>query len=190
MVCSLPQGDSRASPLTTMRGPGTTIYSYWRHNVGIRNFAKRGRVTDKTPRRLCSRAGSELSSFPYVGSLAVKAGGGTVEHRWGRRKATHQRVQILTVGGLSARGYITDISVSGAFVRTSLPARLLSTVQISLVTDSARLQALGTVAAQVVRKTPDGVGIEWYEQAPGWVDALAITSAELRDLPLTARSVL
>ena len=97
-----------------------------------------------------------------------------MEHRWGHRKPVYQRVRVLTVGGIAARGHILNISVSGAFIRTPLPARLLSVVQIAIVADNrSRVSA----TAQVVRKTAEGLGLEWCGHVPNLVAALATTPA-------------
>jgi hypothetical protein len=112
-----------------------------------------------------------------------------VEHRWGQRKAAYQCVRIVTAGGISAQGYITNVSVSGAFIRTPLPARVLSTVQIAFVTDSPRLQDTGVIAAQVVRKTRDGLGLEWCEQVSDIVDTLTITPASAGSLAIKSQAL-
>ena len=100
-----------------------------------------------------------------------------MEHRWGQRKTAHQPVRLLTVGGIVAHGYIVNVSISGLFVKTPLPARLLSTVQIAFVAENRRSRVFRTVAAQVVRRTAEGLGLEWCEQIPEIVDALATMPA-------------
>jgi hypothetical protein len=112
-----------------------------------------------------------------------------VEHRWGQRKATYQCVRVVTAGGISAQGFMTNVSVSGAFIRTPIPARVLSVVQIAFVTDSRRLRDFGPVAAQVVRKTRDGLGLEWCEQMSGMLEALAIAPASSDALPTKSPAV-
>jgi hypothetical protein len=108
-----------------------------------------------------------------------------MEHRWGQRKAAHQRVRLLTAGGIVAYGHLVNVSVSGSFVKTALPARILSIVQIDFVTENRRSRVFRTVAAQVVRKTADGIGLEWCEQVAEIVDVLA-TKAVSSD-PLTIK---
>jgi hypothetical protein len=100
-----------------------------------------------------------------------------VEHRWGQRKEVRQRVRVVLAGAIAAQGQVANVSISGAFVRTLLPAPVLSIVQIAFVADDDRRSlASGTVAAQVVRRTPEGLGLEWCDQVPKIVDVLAITS--------------
>ena len=104
--------------------------------------------------------------------------GDAVEHRWGQRKAVRQRVRVILAGAISAQGHVANVSISGAFVWTRLPAPVLSIVQIAFVADDHRSSlASGTVAAQVVRRTPEGLGLEWCDQVPKIADALAITPA-------------
>jgi hypothetical protein len=96
-----------------------------------------------------------------------------MEHRWGQRKTAHQPVRLLTVGGIVAHGYIVNVSISGSFVKTPLPAPVLSTIQIALVGEKRRAHVFRAVAAQVVRRTSEGLGLEWCEQMPEIVEALA-----------------
>jgi hypothetical protein len=95
-----------------------------------------------------------------------------MEHRWGQRKPAYQRVRVLTAGGIAAQGHILNVSTSGAFIRTPLPARVLSVVQVAIVADN-RPRVCAT--AQVVRKTAEGLGLEWCEHVPKIVTALATT---------------
>ena len=111
-----------------------------------------------------------------------------MEHRRGQRKPAHQRVRVLTAGGIAGRGHILNVSISGAFIRTPLPARLLSVVQIAIDADH-RSGVSTIVAAQVVRKTAEGLGLEWCEPAPALVDALATTPSSGDSRPL-AKSTL
>ena len=111
-----------------------------------------------------------------------------MEHRRGQRKPAHQRVRVLTAGGIAGRGHILNVSISGAFIRTPLPARLLSVVQVAIVADHcSRVSTI--VAAQVVRKTAEGLGLEWCEPAPALVDALATTPSSGDSRPLTTSTL-
>jgi PilZ domain len=104
-----------------------------------------------------------------------------VEHRWGRRKPVYQLVHIRTAGGLAAQGHITNVSISGAFITTPLSAHLLSIVQIAFVPTNGRTRGPSALIAQVVRRTAEGLGVEWCcEQAPDTVRGLGET-ASLRE---------
>ena len=96
-----------------------------------------------------------------------------MEHRWGQRKAVRQRVRVTLAGAIAAQGQVANVSISGAFVRTLLPAPAFSIVQIAFIAGDRRSLASGIVAAQVVRRTPEGLGLQWCEHVPKIVDALA-----------------
>jgi hypothetical protein len=104
-----------------------------------------------------------------------------MEHRWGHRQTAHQPVRLLTVGGVAGYGYILNVSVSGAFVQTPLPARTLSLLHITFVSQNRRFCAIRKASAQVVRKTADGLGLEWCEQMPEIVALVA--SLSIQDQP-------
>jgi hypothetical protein len=93
-----------------------------------------------------------------------------MEHRWGNRHKVIQTVRVATQGGVVARGRITNVSMSGAFVEAALPVSLLSYVKVQF---NSVLDGRPTmIEGQVVRKDPTGFGLEWRELAPEVVDAL------------------
>ena len=108
-----------------------------------------------------------------------------MEHRWGQRKSAHQPVRLLTVGGIVAHGYLVNVSISGSFVKTPLPASVLSIVQMAFLGENRRSRVFRTVAAQVVRRTAEGLGLEWCEQIPDIVDALTTMPASGDSLTTT-----
>jgi hypothetical protein len=88
-----------------------------------------------------------------------------MEHRWGRRIRCHADVRI-SAGDLAGAGRLRDISLSGAFVETSLALPLFAPIAI------AACRAADTnpeLWACVVRRDRDGVGVEWIETQPGFV---------------------
>jgi PilZ domain len=100
-----------------------------------------------------------------------------MEHRWGQRNAAHQLVRLVTVGGIVAHGHILNASVSGAFIQTPLPARSLSIVRLTFVGENRRSCGFPTVAAQVVRVTAEGLGMEWCPEMPEVVKVLGTVFA-------------
>ena len=56
---------------------------------------------------------------------------------------------------------MTNVSLSGAFVQTSLRAPSLSRVQLIVSMDRSHAAAL--IEAQIVRQTEAGLGLEWHE---------------------------
>jgi len=93
-----------------------------------------------------------------------------MEHRWGNRHAVSQSVRVATHTGVVARGLITNVSMSGAFIEAPLPLKLLSHVRVQF---NGALDGRPTsVEGQVVRKEATGFGIEWRELAPEIVAAL------------------
>jgi hypothetical protein len=95
-------------------------------------------------------------------------------------------VRLLTAGGIAAHGHIVNVSVSGSFVKTTLPARVLSIVQIVFVAENQRSHVSRAVTAQVVRRTAEGLGLEWCEQVPEILEALATRVASGDSLTITS----
>jgi hypothetical protein len=90
-----------------------------------------------------------------------------VEHRWGERLEVALPVRIRARYGLVGSGVVTNFSVSGAFITTTLPVAPLSEVRVSFRFGrrAARIMHLGssTFAAQVVRQNAAGFAVEWCE---------------------------
>ena len=95
-----------------------------------------------------------------------------MEHRWGHRHEISRAVHLGTRSGLAARGQITNVSISGAFVVCPLPVSLFSYVEVQFRAMVNGKRAMMSVEAQVVRKEAAGFGIEWCEFAPEAVRAL------------------
>jgi hypothetical protein len=95
-----------------------------------------------------------------------------MEHRWGTRYKVDVEVYIHTCqGAVATIGRLTEVSVSGGFVTTHLPAHTIALV--SLPTRLAGLnRAIRNIEGYVVRRAATGVGIEWLEFAPELVQFL------------------
>ena len=92
-----------------------------------------------------------------------------MEHRWGNRREVSQSVRVVAHGGVAARGRITNVSMSGAYVEAPLPVTLLSYVRVQF--NSAADGRPTVVEGQVVRKDANGFGLEWRELTPAIVEA-------------------
>ena len=95
-----------------------------------------------------------------------------MEHRWGHRREISRAVHLGTRSGLAARGHISNVSISGAFVVSPLPVSLFSYVEVQFRAMVNGKRAVMSVEGQIVRKEAAGFGIEWCEFAPEAVRAL------------------
>ena len=93
-----------------------------------------------------------------------------MEHRWGRRIACGTPVRLTTAGALIDHCRLRDVSMSGAFIETTLELPMLA--RISLTVLRAEPQAECEISASVVRLARDGVGVEWCETPAGTICAL------------------
>ena len=84
-----------------------------------------------------------------------------MEHRWGRRQATDLKVRFVSRTKIGT-GCLSNVSVTGAFMKTKAQLRLLSVLQLSIAARSRKAKGKG-VAAFVVRQDSAGVGLEWCE---------------------------
>ena len=110
-----------------------------------------------------------------------------MEHRWGERLDVALPVRIRAPYGLVGSGLVTNFSVSGAFIATTLPVAPLSRVKVSFRFGrrAARIMQLGssTFDAQVVRQNAVGFAVEWCEF--GAQDVVAFANCNRRSVPLT-----
>jgi hypothetical protein len=96
-----------------------------------------------------------------------------MEHRYGVRYLSAIDVYVRTHSGrVAARGRLLDVSISGAFVSTSLSIAPLSsiTLEVTSVVNSGRRWK--PIEAQVIRRTDKGLGIEWKELTPAALSQL------------------
>jgi hypothetical protein len=88
-----------------------------------------------------------------------------MEHRCGTRYAVNLKVYAHSLGGaVSSIGRLTEVSVSGGFVRTSLPLHPLTYISLHVRLAELRQQHF-VIAGQVVRRSPSGLAIEWSDYA-------------------------
>jgi PilZ domain len=97
-----------------------------------------------------------------------------MEHRWGHRREISRPVQLGIRGGVSARGRICNVSISGAFIVSPLPIAHFAYVHVQFTAMIDGQRKVTSVEAQVVRKDSTGFGVEWCEFAPAAVRALVM----------------
>lgn len=89
-----------------------------------------------------------------------------MEHRWGRRIPVRVPVRLVAESGEPVAGRLENVSVSGAFVRTAQLVPLWARLEVEVLPAGEPGEKPERVAGHVVRRTPHGIGIEWYELAP------------------------
>lgn len=88
-----------------------------------------------------------------------------MEHRWGHRISVDIGVRLSFASHLVAVGRLREVSISGAFLRTTAVLPLLSYIQLLGLT-SASPTACRPLDAYVARRGPSGFALEWPELAP------------------------
>jgi hypothetical protein len=108
-----------------------------------------------------------------------------MEHRWGERRRVALPVRIRAAYGLVGAGIMTNFSVSGAFVATTLPVRSLTRVSVSFAsTQCARRRkpaSRPTFDGLVVRSDAAGFAVEWCEFGAEEMLAFANSNRSNRD---------
>jgi hypothetical protein len=103
-----------------------------------------------------------------------------MEHRWGRRQSTDLKVRFVSRSKIGT-GCLSNVSVTGAFLKTKAHLRLFSVLNLSVAPRSKKAKCRG-VTAFVVRQDPAGVGLEWCEAGQTSIEArLALLADDLLD---------
>jgi len=87
-----------------------------------------------------------------------------MEHRWGARSKLDIPVQVDCGSQARVFGVMRNASVSGSFLCTAAQLPMLTCVSVELISPRCRTHV--GVQAYVVRRTPEGFGLEWSEIAP------------------------
>jgi hypothetical protein len=84
-----------------------------------------------------------------------------MEHRWGERYAL-ERMVSLHAGAWRVLARMENVSCSGAFLRCAVPSAGVVRIRIDL----RQGPGAARLVAYIVRRTADGIGVEWGEFAP------------------------
>jgi hypothetical protein len=95
-----------------------------------------------------------------------------MEHRWGERVQVDFPVRVIAHRFSVRDGRLADLSVSGALVKASFEARVLSRIQVALDSPLWPKHESPIVEAYVARRYRHEFGIEWCEFAPRAVTEL------------------
>jgi len=111
-----------------------------------------------------------------------------MEHRLGSRHSTDVAVYMRTWGStVSAKGRLTDLSVSGAFISTLLPCRPLLHVTVQIVPEGRSRRNGTSVEGQIVRLAEGGIGVEWSELQPEVVAQFVLIQHEDEQLSVNSK---
>jgi hypothetical protein len=86
-----------------------------------------------------------------------------VEHRWGKRVQVAIPVRLDAPPSVAGVGIISNLSTSGAWIRTNLKLPALTRALVAF--DSTQRHGHVAVPAYVIRQDLDGMGFEWCEMA-------------------------
>ena len=95
-----------------------------------------------------------------------------MEHRWGERVGVDIPVRVTAHPFVVRAGRLSNLSVSGAFIKADFDLRLLSRIHVAIELPQRSKHEAPTVTAYVARKFKDGIGIEWCEFAPPAINQL------------------
>jgi PilZ domain len=102
-----------------------------------------------------------------------------MDHRWGARTSVNLNVRVICQPGAIAPGWLADVSISGAFVRTELKMQLLSPVRIMVIDRLPSGRRSMDLPAYVVRRDREGMGLEWRNLSPKTLQRLYSVFAPL-----------
>ena len=98
-----------------------------------------------------------------------------MEHRCGARYDVDLAVYARAHAGVvSSVGSLRNVSLTGGFLETALPAQPLSHISLRLIDADGELGP--RLEGQVVRRTSNGLGVEWCEYATELIRALGRNS--------------
>jgi PilZ domain len=103
-----------------------------------------------------------------------------MEHRWGERVGVDIPVRITGHPFNVRTGRLSNLSVSGAFIRAEVDVRPLSRILVAIELPHRPKSDAPMVAAFVARKLKDGIGIEWCEFKPPAINRLLQSSTTRR----------
>ena len=89
-----------------------------------------------------------------------------MERRWGERQVANASVRLRSRAGAPVPGRLINVSASGALIATRLPAPVLSNLEVLVSTDHVGRDIDVSIPGQVIRRTPNGLAVEWFEFAP------------------------
>lgn len=95
-----------------------------------------------------------------------------MDHRWGRRVEVDVQVTFRDSAFTLCDGRLTDVSLSGGFVRSARVPGVMSHIGIMARSGPRRSGPKFEIAAFVVREEPGGFGVEWEELDPDAVRSL------------------
>ncbi|HWJ36747.1 MAG TPA: hypothetical protein VNR70_15885 [Steroidobacteraceae bacterium] len=88
-----------------------------------------------------------------------------MEHRWGRRQSTDVTVSFVAMPATMGVGRVLNVSMTGAFMATTAPLRLMSLVYLTPTVRPLVNGVIRRLGACIVRRDALGVGLEWCESA-------------------------
>jgi hypothetical protein len=96
-----------------------------------------------------------------------------MDHRWGSRIAVNTPVLVIYPAHATGTGRMTEVSMSGAFVRTDFAPPDLVWIHLA--------GAFEETEAYIVRRSEFGIAVEWVEILPLAIRALLVPQARSRD---------
>ena len=76
-------------------------------------------------------------------------------------------------------GRVLNVSLTGAYLETLVPLRLLSVIHLELDTPTSHAGSARTVSGTVVRRDGRGVGLEWLDENRGFVDIFQMSAVNV-----------
>src|SRR5262245_54770784 len=100
-----------------------------------------------------------------------------MERRWGMRLVVDAMARLDCRSGHSHTVCLHDVSLSGAFLSTSMRVEPMTRIWLKLSPGDGAVSArtTRTIEAYVVRQTADGLGIEWCDFAPPMIALMMST---------------
>ena len=101
-----------------------------------------------------------------------------MEHRWGERVGVDIPVRITGHPFTVRTGRLSNLSVSGAFIRADLDVRPLSRILVAIDLPHRPKRDAPLIPAFVARKLKDGIGTQWRNVLPHWDLGLDLRHAQ------------
>lgn len=101
-----------------------------------------------------------------------------MDHRWGERLPVSLPVRVRDHAFSVHEGRLTDLSVSGAHLQTTVVLRPFTRVEVTVVLPQRSTYTCPVVAAYVARRYPKGFGLEWCVFAPDGITELLRTAVK------------